>query len=618
MKWLGTLGTKQIVRQARRLPVPAALPRPRLALEALEDRCLPSTGVSEFALPGLPPRNSANPAAITAGPDGNLWFTDQSAQAVGRITPAGAITEYPAPVAVGTFPTASHQITAGPDGNLWFTEYRSSFQHTGFPNLISESKIAKITPAGVITEFPLPDPASAPLGITVGPDGRLWFTESRANKIGSITTDGTIQEFTIPKIDTDFTTRLTAIDITAGPDGNLWYTELNDKVGRIAPNGASLGELKLSRVPAGITTGPDGNVWVAETNAIFSGGSYLAIFLNSASVARITPAGAVTEFPLLVGTGAALDAITAGPDGNLWFTEDNFGDSNPKIGSIRTDGSLVAEVPISRSTVNPGITVGARGDIWFTEFFAGKIGVVHNYVETLYERVLGRPASQAEQHYWADVGSRSGQAAVADGIQRSDEAHADLVQGWYRTYLGRQADAGGLQYFVTLLRTATEEQALARMLASPEYYNYAPSVAFAGTKTPTDQAFVLALYRQLLDRDAGADEAAYWQTQVATRGREAAVLQLTAADEYRANVILDAYLLLLRRRPFVNAGEVAYWVSLTRAPQNSGLPGGPEGGPIAVPLGAKLDLESIKVLIEQTEEFALNGNGFSEPPGSTP
>src|SRR5262245_28786210 len=37
-------------------------------------------------------------------------------------------------------------------------------------------------PAGVeITEFPLPAPDSLPGGITVGPDGALWFYESGAN-----------------------------------------------------------------------------------------------------------------------------------------------------------------------------------------------------------------------------------------------------------------------------------------------------------------------------------------------------------------------------------------------------------------------------------------------------
>jgi streptogramin lyase len=66
-------------------------------------------------------------------------------------------------------------ITVGPDGALWFTEG-------------SGNKIGRITPAGVITEFPIPTAGSGPVGITAGPDGALWFTENGTNKIGRIPT----------------------------------------------------------------------------------------------------------------------------------------------------------------------------------------------------------------------------------------------------------------------------------------------------------------------------------------------------------------------------------------------------------------------------------------------
>lgn len=42
--------------------------------------------------------------------------------------------------------------------------------------------------AVTVTEYTIPTLASTPTGITAGPDGNLWFTESAGNKIGKITT----------------------------------------------------------------------------------------------------------------------------------------------------------------------------------------------------------------------------------------------------------------------------------------------------------------------------------------------------------------------------------------------------------------------------------------------
>jgi virginiamycin B lyase len=60
---------------------------------------------------------TGDPISIVAGPDGNLYF-GETTPAVGRITPAGVVTEYKFPATEGTFPILS--ITVGPDGNIWF------------------------------------------------------------------------------------------------------------------------------------------------------------------------------------------------------------------------------------------------------------------------------------------------------------------------------------------------------------------------------------------------------------------------------------------------------------------------------------------------------------------
>ena len=71
-----------------------------------------------------------------------------SSNKIGRISPSSTIKEFPVPTANG----GVYVITAGPDGNLWFTE--------GTAN-----KIGRISPSGTIKEFPVPT-ANDPYGIT--------------------------------------------------------------------------------------------------------------------------------------------------------------------------------------------------------------------------------------------------------------------------------------------------------------------------------------------------------------------------------------------------------------------------------------------------------------------
>ena len=55
--------------------------------------------ITEFALP----TQGGIPYQITAGPDGNLWFTEIVGNRIGRISSTGAISEYPLPTA-GSLP----------------------------------------------------------------------------------------------------------------------------------------------------------------------------------------------------------------------------------------------------------------------------------------------------------------------------------------------------------------------------------------------------------------------------------------------------------------------------------------------------------------------------------
>jgi eukaryotic-like serine/threonine-protein kinase len=297
------------------------------------------------------PTASNYPAGITAGPDGNLWFTEVGSQKsegkIGRISPSGTITEFPVPTASSS-PLA---IAKGPDGNLWFTDEASN-------------KIGRISPSGTITEFSVPTAFSIPAGITAGPDGNLWFTEEASSKIGRISPSGTITEFSVP---TAFSSPL---GIAKGPDGNLWFTErvykeisnnqpneiISSKIGRISPSG-TITEFPVptaSSGPYGIAAGPDSNLWFTED--------------NGNQIGHITTSGTIVEFPLPTScsssttSGCEPSGITAGPDGNLWFTE-RFGN---QIGRITTSGTIT-EFPVPLSGSPWGITAGPDDNLWFTD-----------------------------------------------------------------------------------------------------------------------------------------------------------------------------------------------------------------------------------------------------------
>jgi streptogramin lyase len=111
-----------------------------------------------YALATTGPRNLALGLAIL-----------QAVSAGCRPAAAQSFTEFSIPTAK----SGPFGITAGPDGALWFAENNAN-------------KIGRITVAGVVTEFPIPTANSAPSGITTGPDGALWFTENGANKIGRL------------------------------------------------------------------------------------------------------------------------------------------------------------------------------------------------------------------------------------------------------------------------------------------------------------------------------------------------------------------------------------------------------------------------------------------------
>lgn len=340
----------------------------QLKVEELEDRSVPHGSIVEFAA-GITP--AAGLTGITNGPDGNFWFTEFNTSRVGRLTPAGTITEFT--LVAGRGPV---NIALGADNNLYFTE--NSGDRIGRINPLAGSDAAI---QASIAEFAVPGAGSNPNGITAGPDGALWFTQSGSDEIGRLTTAGVITEFAVPGVGS------APSGIAANSDGALWFTQAGSgQIGRITTAGV-ITEFNIP-VPAngvsdpeGITAGPNGALFFAD--------------FGRDQIGRITADGTITQFSLPVGRGP--HQIVASADGDLYFTMPASG----RIGRLPA-ASLLPGRPTSgsppleefdfirRTAVPLGIALDSEGDIYFTQNEGNAIGFFEAHLGQLTVTATGR------------------------------------------------------------------------------------------------------------------------------------------------------------------------------------------------------------------------------------
>jgi streptogramin lyase len=382
----------------------------------LEPRLLLSLTYTNFFIPLV---EVVRPQGITTGPDGNLWFTENVANRIGRETPGGSLSEFALPANV----ISPGAITPGSDGNIWFTAVQEAADES-----VESPVLGKITTAGMVSIDSLPAADYEPLtGLAAGPDGALWFT-GLTGTVGRMTTAGVESEFPVPEVPPPSNSpagtgnvqpdplaitagsdgklwiisdnsRIWSVTtagvftgyqvaglggeaaITTGPDGALWFTGLGENLGRITTAGVE-SKLAITGFTPGsaIVTGPDGNLW-------FYGSPTQD--LSEEEVARMTPAGAATYFDV-TGNFSSIGGLTKGPDGNVWFTEQEDGSTagqQPAVARITPGGVVTTYAIPPRMTLDPGqgvpidptaITVGPDGALWFTEggplSGAGKIG----------------------------------------------------------------------------------------------------------------------------------------------------------------------------------------------------------------------------------------------------
>jgi streptogramin lyase len=302
----------------------------------------PPNPITEFALtPG------SLPIDITAGPDGNLWFTEFGTGGIGRITTAGVVSEFAA-VLDGGFRVKPVSISRGADDNLWFTYDLPLAADPVVPGVAAMNRFGS-----VLRHYDFPLPYHNAKGIASGLDGSLWIAVATPSAILKMTTTGSFTPYplpdsaSVPNVIRDF-----------GTFGH-YFTEQGGQALASLTLGGALTEYPIAPAgdyqPVGFALGSTG-FWISESHTDQIG------LMNSRTLA-------FTHYPLAAGAqpwGMVGDAFSGG----AWFCE--FGRS--MIGHIRPGGGLT-EYPTPTSGAGPRhIVLGSDGDGWFTESLAGKIG----------------------------------------------------------------------------------------------------------------------------------------------------------------------------------------------------------------------------------------------------
>jgi virginiamycin B lyase len=151
--------------------------------------------VTEFPL-----APNAIPSGIARGSDGNLWFLEEGAAKVGRITPSGVVTEFD--IAPGFIPYA---INADWAGNIWYGEFNGA---------INTTRIERVDGSGKSLQMAVLANGPNITDLIEGIDGAMWFTAGNLNEIERLAADGSVTVRSAPA----------PVALVIGPDGALWFS----------------------------------------------------------------------------------------------------------------------------------------------------------------------------------------------------------------------------------------------------------------------------------------------------------------------------------------------------------------------------------------------------------
>lgn len=287
------------------------------------------------------PTSSAGLGRITTAPDGNMWFVEEDANKVGRVTPTGQIEEFNLPATTtGSIDGSVMDLDVAPNGTVWVTyDYGR--------------KAVSIDPAsGNGQVYGL---GAYPYGgaVRVAPDGAVWVTMNYDES-------GIIR--IVPGQPYSWTANAPECEDVLGEaaDGTMWCQggglDTVVKVGPDANSGTTYPLPSDATYPNALTAGPVGSIWFTRSS---SGTIFTSP--NSGSVGYLDAASGGTQI-WSTGSRTAPQDLVKGPDNQMWFT--NAG-AAPGIGHISAAG--VGAITSVGNYEPTSLTFAADGAIWFTD-----------------------------------------------------------------------------------------------------------------------------------------------------------------------------------------------------------------------------------------------------------
>ena len=306
----------------------------------------PIGGLKQFKVPTADSR----PHAITNGSDGNRWFTEgteftNAPAKIARITPAGAITEFAPDVADGCNVCIITDIAGGTGDILYVVS--------------NDPSLMRFNVATQAFESPVPMPNSTALGGTAAASATdVWITDFNNDMVWRFhLADGQFTSF--PVSDPG--------DVAVDEAGNAWFTQPGDVN---APGTSLIG--RIDAVTGAVTTiaTTDGATTVAPRDlTVTADAVWFTARFTPQAIGRLDRSNSlVTLFPV-ANTGPS--GIAAAPDGVVWFTQETKGN----VASITSTG-VITEGKAVKGSEAFGITVAANGDPWYTMPGANKVATL--------------------------------------------------------------------------------------------------------------------------------------------------------------------------------------------------------------------------------------------------